>query len=65
MFHPAERPGQTTGSSADDIDCEEPRPEDDEELEAPKQQQIETQQESARANKRKADWPEQDLHPQE
>ena len=35
MFHPAEKPGQAGGSSADDLDCEEPRPEDEEELERP------------------------------
>ena len=36
MFHPAEKPGQTGGTPAEDLDDEEPRPEDEEELEAPK-----------------------------
>jgi hypothetical protein len=35
MFHPAEKPGQTGGSQAEDLDDDdEPRPEDEAELQA-------------------------------
>jgi hypothetical protein len=34
MFHPAEKPGQTGGSQPEDLDDEEPRPEDEAELQA-------------------------------